>query len=84
MLRHLAENTHDAHGQPITGHWGQPDPVKATGTEAEKKLAFQQAYGGLKNRIKAFAALPIDTLDRVSLQAHIDAIATTDDTEEPA
>jgi arsenate reductase len=75
-------------GQPMTGHWGQPDPVKATGTEAEKKLAFQQVYGGLKNRIKAFAALPIETLDRVSLQARIDAIArdipTKDDTEEPA
>lgn len=63
------------HGQPMTGHWGQPDPVKATGTEAEKKLAFQQVYGGLKNRITAFAALSIETLDRASLQAQIDDIA---------
>lgn len=62
-------------GQPITGHWGQPDPVAATGTEAEKRLAFQQAYGGLKHRIKAFAALPVDTLDRASLQRQIDDIA---------
>ncbi|MEQ5870376.1 helix-turn-helix domain-containing protein [Sagittula sp. NFXS13] len=62
-------------GQPITGHWGQPDPVAATGTAAEKRLAFQQAYGGLKHRIKAFAALPVDTLDRASLQRQIDDIA---------
>lgn len=62
-------------GQPVTGHWGQPDPVAAQGTEAERRLAFQQAYGGLKNRIKAFAALPFDTLDRASLQRQVDEIA---------
>lgn len=67
-------------GQPMTGHWGQPDPVKATGTEAEKRLAFQQVYGALRNRIRAFAALPLDTLDRASLQARIDAIANTEET----
>lgn len=65
-------------GQPFTGHWGQPDPVKATGTEAERTLAFQQVYGALKNRIEAFAALPIRSLDRASLQARIDDIAKTD------
>ncbi|WP_425074522.1 helix-turn-helix domain-containing protein [Sagittula sp. S175] len=69
-------------GQPISGHWGQPDPVKVEGSEAEKQLAFQQAYGGLKNRIKAFAALPFDTLDRASLQARVDDIALN--TEENA
>jgi len=68
------------HGQPITGHWGQPDPVKASGTEAEKKLAFQHVYGALKNRITAFAALPIDALDRASLQQHIDTLARGADT----
>ncbi|MFW2586639.1 helix-turn-helix domain-containing protein [Sagittula sp. SSi028] len=68
-------------GQPITGHWGQPDPVKAEGTDAQKRLAFQQAYGGLKNRIKAFAALPFDTLDRTSLQARVDDIALTAEKE---
>lgn len=62
-------------GQPISGHWGVPDPVKASGTDAEKNLAFQQAYGALKNRISAFAELPIETLDRVSLQHAVDAIA---------
>ncbi len=65
-------------GQPITAHWGVPDPVKATGTDAEKSLAFQQAYGMLKNRIRAFTALPVETLDRVALQAAVDDIATQD------
>ncbi|WP_135502627.1 helix-turn-helix domain-containing protein [Roseovarius aestuariivivens] len=62
-------------GQPISAHWGMPDPVKATGTDAEKSLAFQHAYGALRNRILAFTALPLDTLDRVSLQAAVDDIA---------
>lgn len=67
-------------GQPMTGHWGQPDPVRATGTEAEKLLAFQDVYGALRNRIASFTALPIGTLDRESLQARIDDIAKTKDT----
>ncbi|WP_417473223.1 helix-turn-helix domain-containing protein [Leisingera sp.] len=62
-------------GQPISGHWGMPDPVKAEGSDAEKSLAFQQAYGTLKNRIQAFAALPIAELDRISLQKAVDDIA---------
>jgi arsenate reductase len=62
-------------GQPISGHWGQPDPVKATGTDAERALAFQTAYAILKHRISAFAALPLETLDRMSLQARVDEIS---------
>lgn len=61
-------------GQPVSGHWGMPDPVKATGTLAEQRLAFHQAYGALHNRITVFTALPFDRLDRGSLQTHIDAI----------
>ena len=61
-------------GQPISGHWGMPDPVKAEGSQAEQSLAFQQAYGTLKNRIRAFAALPFSELDRVSLQRAVDDI----------
>ncbi|MDF9304764.1 helix-turn-helix domain-containing protein [Tritonibacter mobilis] len=64
-------------GQPISGHWGMPDPVKAEGSEAEQSLAFQQAYGTLKNRIRAFAALPFTELDRISLQRAVDDIART-------
>lgn len=61
-------------GQPVSAHWGLPDPVKVEGTHAERSLAFQQTYGALRNRILAFAALPFDTLDRVSLQAAVDDI----------
>lgn len=65
------------HGQPISAHWGLPDPVKATGTDAEKRLAFQQTFGAMRNRILAFAALPTDTLSRASLQYEVDAIGRT-------
>ena len=61
-------------GQPVSGHWGLPDPVKATGTDAQKRLAFHQTYGALHNRITAFAALPLHSLDRASLQKQIDQI----------
>ncbi|NKX44999.1 helix-turn-helix domain-containing protein [Roseicyclus persicicus] len=64
-------------GQPLTAHWGTPDPVKAEGTDAQRMLAFQQAYGMLRNRIMAFAALPLHTLDRLSLQHALDDIART-------
>ncbi len=63
-------------GQPITGHWGLPDPVKATGTEAEKALVFARTYGGLRQRIMAFVELPFDSLNRISLQSRVDAIGT--------
>ena len=66
-------------GQPVSAHWGTPDPVKAEGTDAERALAFQHAYGTLRNRIRAFAALPFDTLDRISLQHAVDEIGRADD-----
>ncbi|MEM7722774.1 MAG: helix-turn-helix domain-containing protein, partial [Pseudomonadota bacterium] len=62
-------------GQPLTAHWGTPDPVKAEGTEAERMLAFQHAYGMLRHRIMAFSALPFETLDQLSLQSALDDIA---------
>lgn len=68
-------------GQPISAHWGLPDPVKATGTQAEQRLAFQRTYGAMRNRIIAFTALPMDTLSRVSLQNEVDAIGRNKDTE---
>lgn len=61
-------------GQPITGHWGLPDPVKAEGTDAEKALVFAQTYGALRRRIEAFAALPFASLDRLALQNRVDQI----------
>jgi len=67
-------------GQPISAHWGLPDPVKAAGTQAEKRLAFQATFGAMYNRIRAFAALPIAALDRVSLQRHVDDIGRRTET----
>jgi arsenate reductase len=61
-------------GQPITAHWGMKDPVKVTGTDAEKALAFKETYGGLRRRLAAFVALPLEALDRISLQRRLDAI----------
>jgi ArsR family transcriptional regulator, arsenate/arsenite/antimonite-responsive transcriptional repressor / arsenate reductase (thioredoxin) len=63
-------------GQPITGHWGLPDPVKATGTDAEKALVFAQTYAALRRRITAFVELPFESLSRMSLQSRVDAIGT--------
>lgn len=63
-------------GQPITGHWGLPDPVKAGGTDAEKALVFAQTYAALRRRVAAFVELPFDSLNRMSLQSHVDAIGT--------
>lgn len=69
-------------GQPISAHWGMVDPVKASGSEAERSLAFQMAYGALRNRIGVFTALPMNTLDRISLQKALDDIGQM--TEEDA
>ena len=63
-------------GQPITGHWGLPDPVKATGTEAEKALVFAQTYAALRRRIMTFVELPFESLSRMSLQSRVDAIGS--------
>lgn len=61
-------------GLPITAHWGLPDPAKAMGTDAEKALAFREVYSMLHRRLSAFAALPLATLDRISLQQRLDAL----------
>ncbi len=61
-------------GQPMTAHWGVPDPAAAEGTEAEKHLAFADAYRMLNNRISIFTSLPMNTLDRLALQKRLDEI----------
>ena len=58
-------------GQPMTAHWGIPDPAEATGTEAEIALAFKDAYRMLNQRIGIFVALPIASLDRLTLQSRL-------------
>jgi protein-tyrosine-phosphatase len=55
-------------GQPMTAHWGVPDPALATGTPAEVALAFKDAYRMLHQRIGVFTALPLRLLDRLTVQ----------------
>jgi len=65
-------------GQPMTAHWGIPDPAAEDGTDAEIAVAFAEAYRQLKNRIEAFVNLPLSTLGRVALQRHIDDIGAAE------
>ena len=58
-------------GQPMTAHWGIPDPAEATGTQAEIALAFKDAYRLLHQRIGIFTALPLRSLDGLSLQSKL-------------
>jgi arsenate reductase len=55
-------------GQPMTAHWGVPDPAQAAGTPAEVALAFKETYRMLHRRIAIFTALPLRSLDQLSLQ----------------
>jgi len=65
-------------GQPMTAHWGVPDPAEATGSPAEIALAFKDAYRMLHQRIAIFVALPIASLDRLRLQAKLKDIGRMD------
>ncbi|HUO66953.1 MAG TPA: arsenate reductase ArsC [Gammaproteobacteria bacterium] len=55
-------------GQPMTAHWGLPDPAAATGSEAERRLAFADTLRALNSRIGVFVSLPLKSLDRLSLR----------------
>lgn len=61
-------------GQPMTAHWGVPDPAAARGNPAEIALAFKDAYRMLNQRIGIFTALPLRSLDQLSLQAKLKEI----------
>ena len=66
-------------GHPVTAHWGIPDPAAAIGTDAEISLAFAEAYRQMKNRIDAFVALPLASLDAMARQKETDAIGRMQD-----
>jgi protein-tyrosine-phosphatase len=66
-------------GQPMTAHWGVPDPAEAIGTDAEIALAFSEAYRLLHQRISLFLSLPIASIDRLSLQAKLKEIGRVTD-----
>lgn len=62
---------------PMRAHWGVPDPLTAVGTEAEIGVVYHDVFRMLHNRITVFTALPIRSLDRLSLQRRLDAIGST-------
>lgn len=66
-------------GQPMTAHWGIPDPATVEGSESEKETAFRDAYLQLQRRIELFANLPVRSLDRLALKEHLDKIGKTAD-----
>lgn len=61
-------------GQPMSAHWGLPDPAAVEGSEAERHLAFADTYRLLANRIGIFTSLPMKSLDRLSLQKRLSEI----------
>ena len=61
-------------GQPMTAHWGMPDPAAVTGSPAEIALAFADAYRMMNSRIGLFMNLPLPSLDKLSLQRRLDRI----------
>lgn len=61
-------------GQPMTAHWGLPDPAAAEGTDAEKHLAFDDAYRMLNNRLSIFVSLPMSSIDKLALQKRLHEI----------
>ncbi len=63
-------------GQPMTAHWGLPDPAAVSGSEAEKHLAFADTLRMLTQRIDIFINLPIQSLDKLSLQQRLDDIGS--------
>jgi arsenate reductase len=68
-------------GQPITAHWGVPDPAAVAGSEAEIAVAFRETARLLRNRIELLLNLPVAALDRMSLQAKVRAIGETTDSQ---
>ena len=61
-------------GQPMSAHWGMPDPAAHEGSDTEKALAFAETMRGLNNRISIFVSLPLKTIDKLSLQRRLDEI----------
>lgn len=63
-------------GQPMSAHWGVPDPASAGGNDSEKRLAFSDTFRMLNNRISIFINLPLSSLDKLSLQERLDEIGS--------
>lgn len=63
-------------GQPVSAHWGLPDPAAAEGGEAERRLAFSETYRILQRRLSVFTSLPLATIDRRRLRYDLDRIGS--------
>jgi protein-tyrosine-phosphatase len=61
-------------GNPVTAHWGMPDPAAVAGSAAAERQAFRDAFRILETRIRLFTALPIDKIDRLAIKRHVDEI----------
>ncbi len=64
-------------GQPISAHWGVPDPAAVEGSEEQRRAAFRDAYTTLRRRVELLLALPLETLDRSELEREMRAMAAT-------
>ncbi|MHB8478227.1 MAG: arsenate reductase ArsC [Steroidobacteraceae bacterium] len=64
-------------GQPMTAHWGIPDPAAVEGTELETSFAFREAFRSLETRIKLFLSLPLSSIERMRLKEQVDSIGRT-------
>ncbi len=67
-------------GQPMSAHWGLPDPVQASGNAAQVAQAFADTFGMLRHRIEIFVNLPVASLDRLTLQRRLDEIGEASNT----
>jgi protein-tyrosine-phosphatase len=61
-------------GQPMSAHWGMPDPAAMTGTEAERRLAFADAFRVLSRRISLLVNLPLASVDRLAIRRELETI----------
>lgn len=61
-------------GQPVTAHWGFPDPAAVQGTDQEKRAAFTRTLHQMRNRVQLFLSLPLETLDRLAIEKSVRAI----------
>jgi len=63
-------------GQPMTAHWGLPDPAAVEGSDEEKRKAFRDTLMALRRRVEIFASLPLDKLDKLAIQKKLEEIGT--------
>lgn len=61
-------------GQPVTAHWGFPDPAAVKGSDEQKRAAFAQTLRQIRNRVQLFLSLPLETLDRMAIESRMKAI----------